>query len=109
MITDEIEIEEYKSLLDDTRMHMKLIPEILAFMVVSTTALLGYGINNKNAFVCLAPLLVIYACASLIQSQMEEVLRKGAYILCQYEQKKLWQNTLYKFRQLREKCGHRLF
>lgn len=110
MPTDEIKIEEYKSLLADTRLHMKLIPEILAFMVVATSALLGYGIKNENAIICLTPLLVLCPCAYLIGEQMKEVLRKGAYIKGQYEQtEQLWQNTLYEFRQLREEGENNLF
>jgi uncharacterized membrane protein len=105
-----IKVEEYKSLHSSIDMHMKLIPEILAFMVAATGALLGYGINTKNALICLAPLLVIYPCAYLIQSQMEEVLRKGAYIMKQYEQEEqLWETALYKDRQKRKKGKRYLF
>ena len=104
MSQKDIEVEEYKSLRSSIDMHLKLIPEILAFMVAATSALLGYGFSTKNAFVFLTPLLVILPCAYLIQSQMNEVLRKGAYIMKQYEQEdQLWESTLYKYRQEREK------
>ena len=104
MSQKDIEVEEYKSLRSSIDMHLKLIPEILAFMVAATSALLGYGFSTKNAFVFLTPLLVILPCAYLIQSQMKEVLRKGAYIMKQYEQEdQLWESTLYKYRQTREK------
>jgi len=99
----DIKADEYKSLHSSIDMHMKLIPEILAFMVAATSALLGYGINTGDPFICLTPLLVIYPSAYLIQSQMEEVLRKGAYIMKQYEQEEqLWETALYKYRQKRE-------
>jgi len=99
----DIKVEEYKSLRSSIDMHMKLIPEILAFMVAATSALLGYGINTGDPVICLTPLLVIYPSAYLIQSQMEEVLRKGAYIMKQYEQEEqLWETALYKYRQKRE-------
>ncbi len=37
----EIKVEEYKSLRSGIDMHLKHIPEILAFMVAATSALLG--------------------------------------------------------------------
>jgi len=109
MSQGDIKAEEYKSLRSSIDMHMKLIPQIIAFMVAATSALLGYSITTKNALVCLTPLLVIYPSAYLIQSQMEEVLRKGTYIMKQYEQEKQWETTLYKYRQKRESGKKWLF
>ena len=100
----DIKVEEYKSLRSGIDMHLKHIPEILAFMVAATSALLGYGFSLGVPFVFLTPLPIILSCAYLIQTQMEEVLRKGAYIMMQYEQEdRMWESTLYKHRQEREK------
>ena len=110
MLPEDIKIEEYKSLRNSIDMHMKLIPEIFAIMVAATGALLGYGIKSQSSPVFLLPLLIIYPCAFLILSQMNEVMLKGAYIKKQYEQDVLgWESTLFKCRQIREKNKKRLF
>ena len=103
MLPEDIKIEEYKSLRNSIDMHMKLIPEIFAIMVAATSALLGYGIKSQSSPVFLLPLLIIYPCAFLILSQMNEVMLKGAYIKKQYEQDVWgWESTLFKCRQIRE-------
>lgn len=95
----DIEVEEYKLLHSSIDMHMKLIPEILAFMVAATGALLGYGFSSGVPLVFLTPLPIILSCAYLIRTQMEEVLGKGAYIMIKYEQDHIgWESTLYELR-----------
>lgn len=46
----DIKVEEYKSLRSSIDMHLKLILEILAFMVAATSALLGYGFSLGSTF-----------------------------------------------------------
>jgi hypothetical protein len=100
----DIKVEEYKSLRTSIDMHLKHILQILAFMVAATSALLGYGFSSKEAFVFLTPLLIILSCTYLIRTQMEEVLRKGAYIMIKCEQNYIgWESTLYELRQSPEK------
>lgn len=95
----DIKAEEYKSLRSSVDMHMKLIPQIIAFMVAATSALLGYGFSSGVPWVFLTPLLIILSCAYLIQTQMGEVLRKGAYIMIKYELDYIgWESTLYTLR-----------
>ena len=106
----DIKVEEYKSLRSSIDMHLKLIFQTLAFMVAATCALLGYGFSSGVALVFLTPLPIILSCVYLIQTQMEEVLRKGAYIMLNCEQNHIgWESTLYKCRQNREKGGKSLW
>lgn len=58
----EIKVEEYKSLRSSIDMHLKHIPEILAFMVAATSALLGYGFRSGLHLVFLTPLPIILSC-----------------------------------------------
>ena len=110
MFPEDIKIEEYKSLRNSIDMHMKLIPEIFAIMVAATSALLGYGISSKSAVVFLIPLLIIFPCAFLILSQMNEVMLKGAYIKKKYEQDVSgWESALFELRQMKEKNKKRFF
>ena len=95
----DIKVEEYKSLRSSIDVHLKLILEILAFMVAATSALLGYGFSSGVPLVFLTPLPIILSCAYLIRTQMEEVLGKGAYIMIKYEQDHIgWESTLYELR-----------
>ncbi len=99
----DIKVEEYKSLRSSIDMHLKLILEILAFMVAATSALLGYGFGSSVSLVFLTPLPIILSCVYLIRTQMEEVLRKGAYIMVKYELDYMgWESTLYELRSSKE-------
>jgi hypothetical protein len=92
-------VEEYKSLRSSIDMHLKLILEILAFMIAATSALLGYGFSSGVPLVFLTPLPIILSYAYLVRTQMEEVLKKGAYILIKYGQNHIgWESTLYELR-----------
>ncbi len=112
---DDVKVEEYKSLRASIDMHIKLIPVILAFIVAATSALLGYGFKTREALVFLTPLLVIYPCAYLIKEQMEEVLRKGAYIMKRYEpetevkEEQMWETRFYNIRKEKEVDKNILF
>ena len=109
MSTNEIKIEEYKSLRSSIDMHMKLIPQIFALMVATTSAIFGYGINSKNPLVFLAPILIIIPCSYLILAQMNELMLKGTYILKKYEQDfQGWECTLFKKREFKERNKKRL-
>ena len=97
----DIKFEEYKSLRSSIDMHLKQINEILAIMVAATSALLGYGLHSEVPWIFLTPLPIILSCAYLIRTQMEEVLRKGAYIMIKYENELEyigWESTLYEVR-----------
>ena len=109
MSTNEIKIEEYKSLRSSIDLHMKLIPQIFALMVATTSAIFGYGINSKNPLVFLAPILIIIPCSYLILAQMNELMLKGTYILKKYEQDfQGWECTLFKIREFKERNKKRL-
>ena len=100
----DIEIEEYKSLRSSIDMHLKRIFDFLAFMVAATSALLGYGFSSGEALVFLTPLPIILSSVYLIRTQMEEVLKKGAYIMIKFEQNYIgWESALYELRQSPEK------
>lgn len=107
MQLNDLEIEEYRSLRTSIDMHMKLIVQILFFMVVITSGLLGYAISSDNPIVFLSPILIITPSIYLIKSQMDEVLRKGAYLKVNYEEKfgdenPEWESKLYRYRKDRK-------
>jgi hypothetical protein len=100
----DIEVEEYRSLRSGIDMHLKHITQFLTFMVAATSVLLGYGFSSKEAWVFLTPLPIILSSVYLIRTQMEDVLKKGAYIMIKFEQNYIgWESTLYKLRQNQEK------
>jgi len=105
-MSEEYRIEEYKSLRDSIHLHMKLIPQILALTVTATGMLIGYGISStsKNALVFLTPILIIIPCSYFIYSQMDELIRKGAYLMAQFEQGSGWgwETVLFEYRKQRE-------
>jgi hypothetical protein len=99
-LIDNIKIEEYKSLRDSIHVHMKLIPQVFILMVTVTCVILGYGISSKNPIVFLIPMLIIIPCGYFILSQMNEIMRKGAYLMKSYDESfKGWEYTLFKIRE----------
>ena len=80
MVNSEMEVEEYKNLMQRIDDNMKNIFNILNFITVSSAALIGYGFASNNQLVFLTPFLILIPGSYLIFSNMSNVLYSGAYI-----------------------------
>jgi len=75
--------------------HQRLIFQIFTFSIISSVALLGYGLQNffeeprkiseLAPFVILTPMAIIVPCAFMINAMREDIFRWGAYIIVFHE------------------------
>lgn len=86
---------EYEALRREIEKYSEFEHSLYNILYISVTAILAWGIDSKNALICLLTYCIIFPAFRVLLSYNSGILRIGAYIYVFYDEY-LWEKQLYK-------------